>query len=88
MVLVADELDHLVALALVVGLDVVVVDEPLSDVRVPPRGKGGRLGAGVVVDEKLLVLIRLKVGRLREGRFGGWMENRGTNGDEQPLEEG
>ena len=53
--------DELVSLGLEVGLDVVVVDEVLSEIGILPSRPGRILSLGVVVGEKLLVLDCLNI---------------------------
>lgn len=55
---------HLIALGLVVRLEETVLHEPVTHLRVVPAAKGGRLGAGVVLIEKLFVLFLLELGSL------------------------
>lgn len=52
---------YLVSLGLGIRLQVTMLDEPVSDLRVVPSGPDGRLGSGVVLIEQLLVLLLLEL---------------------------
>jgi hypothetical protein len=66
LVLVTNQLDHVVSLGLVIRLDQSVIDEVITDLGIVPAGENGGLGLGVVVSEELLVLFTLEV----SGRVG------------------
>ena len=62
LVLVTDQLDHVVPLSGVVGLDEAVLDEVVPELRVVPSRKDGRLGLVVVVLQERFVLFTLEIG--------------------------
>lgn len=66
LVLVTDELDHVVPLSGIVRLDEPVLDEVVPELGIVPSGKDGRLGLVVVVLQERFVLFTLQVG----GRVG------------------
>lgn len=63
-VLVADKVDEIVTLGLIVGLDVTVLNKVISDLRVFPATPDSRLGSSVVFIQKFLVLFSLEFSSL------------------------
>ena len=57
-------LEQLVSLRFAVGLDQVVVDEPLTDLAIGPRRRESRLGTAVVASKLAFELIALQRGDL------------------------
>lgn len=64
MVLVADKVDKLITLGLIVGLDVTVLNEVISDLGVVPATPDSRLCSSVVLIQKFLVLFSLEFSSL------------------------
>jgi hypothetical protein len=58
----AGDATYLVSLGLGVRLEETVLDKVVSDLRVVPSAKDGRLGSGVVLIEEFLVLFLLELG--------------------------
>lgn len=59
-ILVADKVDEIITLGLIVGLYVTVLNKVISDLRVVPATPDSRLGPSVVLIQKLLILFPLK----------------------------
>lgn len=81
-VLIADKVDKLITLGLIVGLDVTVLNEVVSDLRVVPATPDGRLCSSVVLIQKFLVLFSLEFSSLgaalKKHQYNRFRVNKGS----------